>query len=152
MLCTSDMLATDHRKVLVVDDDANFLKVCLTVLRRSGFEVEGVGDAGEALKRIEGTRYDCVVSDLHMPDLTGLRLLESARRVDPDVPMVLMTGAPSMESAIDAIDLGVRKYLRKPFDVDVFVNTVTSVAGRRSTSGERAVHSPKLDPALDGLL
>ncbi|PZR18446.1 MAG: hypothetical protein DI536_00770 [Archangium gephyra] len=145
------MAASDHRRVLVVDDDANFLKVCLTVLRRVGFEVEGVEDANEALKRIEGTRYDCVVSDLQMPDMTGLRLLESARRVDPDVPMVLMTGAPSIESAIDAIDLGVRKYLQKPFDVDVFVNTVTSVASRRTTSGERAVQSPRLDRALEGL-
>lgn len=145
------MVANAHRRVLVVDDDANFLKVCLTVLRRSGFEVEGVDDANEALRRIEGTRFDCVVSDLQMPDMTGLRLLESARRVDPDVPMVLMTGAPSIESAIDAIDIGVSKYLQKPFDVDVFVNTVTSIAGRRTTSGERAVQSPKLDRALEGL-
>ncbi len=139
------------RKVLVVDDDDNFLKVCLTVLRRAGLEVEGVGDPHEALRRMEASHYDVVVSDMCMPELSGLAMLESARRIDPSVPMVLMTGAPTVDSAIGAIDLGVSKYLRKPFDIDVFVNTVTSAASRRTTSGEMQALSPKLDSALAGL-
>lgn len=141
----------EPRRVLVVDDDSNFLKVCLTVLRRAGLEVDGVGDPREAIQKLEAQRYDVVVSDMCMPEFSGVEMLQTARRLDPELPLVLMTGAPTVESAMDAIDLGVRKYLRKPFDVDVFVNTVATAANRRTTSGERAALSPRLDHALAGL-
>lgn len=144
-------MLNESRRVLVVDDDANFLKVCLTVLRRVGMEVDGVSDPHEALRRMQHSRYDVVVSDMCMPELSGTSMLQSARRIDPGLPMVLMTGAPTVESAMEAIDLGVSKYLRKPFDIDVFVNTVTTAASRRTTSGEHAMLSPKLDHALAGL-
>ena len=69
------MTATVPHKVLVVDDDDHFLKVCLAVLRRAGFEVDGVGDPLEALTRLGSGRYDAVVYDLCMPALSGKVLL-----------------------------------------------------------------------------
>ncbi len=119
------MNARVPQKVLVVDDDDTFLKVCLAVLRHAGFEVEGVGDPLEALTRLKSVHYDAVVSDLCMPALSGISLLQAVRRVNAEVPLVLMSGSPTVESAITAIDLGVRKYLTKPFDVDALINSVT---------------------------
>ena len=138
-------------RVLVVDDDDLFLRVCGSVLRRAGATVETVSDPSEALRRIERSRYDAIVSDVCMPNVTGLNLLKAVREVDTAVPFVLMTGAPSVESAISAIDLGVHKYLSKPFDVDAFVSTVGEAITRRMGARDVPALNRKLDRGLQGL-
>lgn len=138
-------------RVLVVDDDELFLRVCSSLLRRAGLTVETSLSPTEALKLIETQRFDTIVSDFCMPDLSGLALLQAARAFDGTVPFVLMTGAPSIESAISAIDLGVHKYLPKPFDVDVFTTTVTDAVRRRVGSDDLPSLNRRLDRALEGL-
>jgi CheY-like chemotaxis protein len=138
-------------RVLVVDDDDLFLRVCSSLLRRVGLTVETCNSPTQALTLIERQRYDTIVSDFCMPDLSGLGLLEKARVFDTSVPFVLMTGAPTMESAIAAIDFGVFKYLAKPFDIDVFVNTVSDAVKRRIGSADLPGMNRRLDRALEGL-
>lgn len=138
-------------RVLVVDDDDLFLRVCGSVLRRAGLIVEAVSNPVEALALIERQSYDAIVSDFCMPDLNGIALLKAARRIDATVPFVLMTGAPTIESAIAAIDLGVHKYLPKPFDVDVFVNTIAEAVKRRVGSVDLPSLNRRLDRALEGM-
>jgi EAL domain-containing protein (putative c-di-GMP-specific phosphodiesterase class I) len=144
------MFLTNGR-VLVVDDDELFLRVCGSLLRRAGLTVDAVHSPTEALALIGKQRYDAIVSDFCMPDLSGLSLLKAAREVDATVPFVLMTGAPSIESAISAIDLGVHKYLPKPFDVDVFVNTVAEAVKRRASADDLPSLNRRLDRAIEGL-
>ncbi len=138
-------------RVLVVDDDANFLRLCGRLLGDAGLLVECCGSPMEALARIQGHRYDAIVSDVCMPDLSGLALLKAARAFDATVPFVLMTGAPSVESAVSAIDLGVHRYLPKPFDLDVFVQTVSEAVARRAGSADLPSLNRRLDRALEGL-
>lgn len=138
-------------RVLVVDDDDLFLRVCGSILRRAGLVVEAVNNPAEALTLLGRQRFDTIVSDCCMPGLSGLALLKAARAADASVPFVLMTGAPSIESAISAIDLGVHKYLPKPFDIDVFVRTVTEAVKRRVGSDDLPSLSRRLDRALEGL-
>lgn len=138
-------------RVLVVDDDDLFLRVCSSLLRRAGLTVEAVSSSTEALALIEKRRFDAIVSDVCMPEYGGLSLLKAARAFDATVPFVLMTGAPTIESAITAIDLGVHKYLPKPFDVDVFVLTVTDAVKRRVGSSDIPSLNRRLDRALEGL-
>lgn len=138
-------------RVLVVDDDELFLRVCGSLLRRAGLTVDAVISPTEARAMVERQRYDAIVSDFCMPDLSGLSLLKAVRDVDATVPFVLMTGAPSIESAISAIDLGVHKYLPKPFDVDVFVRTVTDAVARRVGAEDLSSLHRRLDRALEGL-
>ncbi len=137
--------------VLVVDDDDLFLRVCDSLLRRAGFEVETCSSPIKALTLIGRQRYDAIVSDVNMPDLNGIGLLRAARALDAHVPFVLMTGAPTLESAISAIDLGVHKYLPKPFDVDVFMNTVCEAVKCRMGSEDLTSLGRRLDRALEGL-
>lgn len=144
------MSATSPHKVLVVDDDEHFLKVCLAVLRRAGFEVDGVGDPLEALTRLGDGRYDAVVSDLCMPALSGVSFLQAVRRADASVPLVLMSGSPTVESAISAIDLGVRKYLTKPFDIDVLINSIAEAA-QGTTRGAQAAVRERFERGLAGI-
>lgn len=138
-------------RVLVVDDDDLFLRVCGSVLRRAGATVETVSDPSEALRRVERSRYDAIVSDVCMPEVSGLTLLKAVREIDNAVPFVLMTGAPSVESAITAIDLGVHKYLPKPFDVDAFVGTVGEAIQKRLGARDITALNLKLDRGLKGL-
>lgn len=138
-------------RILVVDDDDLFLRVCSTLLKRAGMVVETCVSASQALTLIKTQRYDTIVSDVCMPELTGVNLLEAARAIDPTVPFVLMTGSPSVESAISAIDYGVHKYLSKPFDIDLFVNTVSEAVKRRLGSKDLTSLHRRLDRALEGL-
>ena len=138
-------------RVLVVDDDELFLRVCDSVLRRAGLTVETCQSPTEALERLGRERFDTIVSDFCMPSLTGLEFLKAARAFDATVPFVLMTGEPSMESAIAAIDQGVHKYLRKPFDMPEFVSMVSEAVKRHSGTDELDSLHRRLDAALEGL-
>lgn len=137
--------------VLVVDDDDLFLRVCSGILRRAGLTVETVNDPTRALERIEQRHFDAIVSDVCMPSINGLSLLRAVREVDHSVPVVLMTGAPTLETAISAIDLGVHKFMPKPFDVDAFVTAVKEAVARRSTTDDLGAAHCRLNRALDGL-
>ncbi len=136
-------------RVLVVDDDPLFLRVCCTILRRGGLTVEAVSSAAEALERIRANRYDAIVSDIRMPGGDGLTLLRAARAEDATVPFLLMTGAPSLESAISAVDLGALRYLQKPFEVDHFLSVVTEAVALRVGSADRSSLERRLDRALE---
>jgi EAL domain-containing protein (putative c-di-GMP-specific phosphodiesterase class I) len=113
--------------------------------------VETVNDPCRALERIEQRRYDTIVSDVHMPTINGLSLLKAVREVDHSVPFVLMTGMPTLETAISAIDLGVHKFIPKPFEVDVFVKAVQDAVARRATNDDLGTAHCRLNRALDGL-
>ncbi|MFZ5441874.1 MAG: EAL domain-containing protein [Myxococcota bacterium] len=138
-------------RVLVVDDDDLFLRVCHSVLRRSGLTVDPVSDPREALERVRQHHYDVIVSDLCMPGVSGISLLEGVRKIDPTVPFVLMTGMPTVETAISAIDLGVHKYLPKPFDVDAFVGAVNEAVRKRVGADDLPALHRRLDRALEKL-
>lgn len=137
--------------VLVVDDDDLFLRVCSGVLRRAGLTVETVNDPTRALERIEQRHFDAIVSDVCMPSINGISLLRAVREVDHSVPVVLMTGAPTLETAISAIDLGVHKFMPKPFDVDAFVSAVKDAVTRRASTDDLGAAHCRLNRALDGL-
>ncbi|MGE0455046.1 MAG: EAL domain-containing protein [Vicinamibacteria bacterium] len=101
-------------RVLVVDDDPEVGFVVGEVLRNAGFEAEVAASGSEALARLRGERLDAIVSDISMPGCDGLQLLRGVREADLDLPVILITGRPSMPSAITALELGALRYLLKP--------------------------------------
>jgi EAL domain-containing protein (putative c-di-GMP-specific phosphodiesterase class I) len=145
------MIDVPPGRVLVVDDDDIFLKVCRTVLRRAGFQVDAVSSSTEALERIRGNAYDAIVSDIRMPGGDGISLLRAARNQDPTLPFVLMTGAPTVETAISAVEHGALRYMQKPFDVDNFVSVVSEAVARRVGAADLPALNRRLDRALAGL-
>lgn len=109
--------AAQRALVLVVDDEESMLEVFSESLQRLGVDVIGEVDPRKAADHIrDGDRFDVVVLDLRMPHVDGLALLELIRTKQPDVPVVVVTGYPSAESAKRCRELGVLHYLRKPFD------------------------------------
>jgi len=109
-------------RVLVVDDELELLAICSEVLQEAGYEALSASSAQSALDRLHGGAFDVVVSDIRMPGLGGIDLLRAVRRLDPDLPVVLVTGSPTIETAIQALEHGAIQYLTKP------VSAVTLVA------------------------
>jgi EAL domain-containing protein (putative c-di-GMP-specific phosphodiesterase class I)/CheY-like chemotaxis protein len=111
-------------QVLVVDDDPVVRRVVVTMLRAAGFGIEEATSGREGAARLENKRFDVVVSDVDMPDGTGLELLRGIRRRDLDVPVILVTGKPDVRSASQAIEHGVFRYLMKPIDFETLVDAI----------------------------
>jgi EAL domain-containing protein (putative c-di-GMP-specific phosphodiesterase class I) len=101
--------------VLLVDDEPAVLAICRRAIAAGGYEVTACADGAAAVAALDAATYVAVVSDLEMPNLGGLDLLRAVRRRDPDVPVILMTGRPTVETAALAVELGAHRYLLKPF-------------------------------------
>jgi EAL domain-containing protein (putative c-di-GMP-specific phosphodiesterase class I) len=116
-------------QVLLVDDDDLLRTTYETLLKDMAFDVDTASRADEALQRVASNSYDVVLSDIQMPGMSGLEFLKAVRQTDLDVPVILMTGAPSIESAIEAVEYGAFRYLPKPVSAAVLEETAKR-AGR----------------------
>jgi DNA-binding NtrC family response regulator len=101
-------------KILVVDDDPLVLRGFEEILMREGLEVVSVGDGQEALRQIETTSFDLVLTDLVMRDVHGLAILKKTQQCQPDAIVIVISGFASTHSAIEALRLGAYDYLMKP--------------------------------------
>src|SRR5580698_4434505 len=110
----TDRPPTREKSVLVVDDDPAVARALRRVLEAAGYTVSVVGGAQLAVEAITNNAFDVVISDIQMPGMTGVELLRSIRALDLDVPVILMTGVPTVETAIEAVNLGALQYLPKP--------------------------------------
>ena len=115
-------------RVLVVDDDALLREVLTDILRDAGLEVETASTGTEAVAKFDVARVDVILSDVSMPEMDGIELLRQVRERDVDVPVVLMTGGPSLATAVKAVEYGAFRYLTKPMDGAQLVAVVQRAA------------------------
>lgn len=107
-----------NEKILLVDDDAALRRIIQFKLTNKGYQVTSAADGAEALSLLRSNHYDLVLSDLKMPNLGGLELLEHARKLQPETQVILMTAYAAVPQAVQAVKLGAFDYLTKPFDDD----------------------------------
>ena len=105
-------------KILIVDDDKNLLSVLKTILAEENNDVSTSSDGGTAIELIRKTKFDLVITDLMMPGTNGLEVLREARKIDPNILVILITGFASLETAVQAIREGAYDYITKPFKLD----------------------------------
>lgn len=103
-------------RVLIADDEEIFLRSTADLLRAEGFTVDCAGDASQAERFLRDARYDLLVSDIRMPGNGDLHLLKHIPEPNAGLPVILVTGYPSADTAIQAIDLNVLTYLVKPVE------------------------------------
>jgi EAL domain-containing protein (putative c-di-GMP-specific phosphodiesterase class I) len=115
-------------RILVADDDRDFRRVVARLLRRAGFEVVEVETGTAAIAELGRQSFDVILSDVHMPNGGGLDLIRDIRRIDLDVPVILMSGVPDVDSAAAAVELGAFRYLTKPLYTDGLEKTVRDAA------------------------
>lgn len=111
-------------KILVVDDDSDLARAYARMLTEAGYAVVTSSNGRDAIHSLASNDCDCVVSDITMPGMTGIQLLKQVREQDGDLPVILITGDPDVESAIEAVDYGAFKYLTKPVDSAELIQTV----------------------------
>lgn len=117
-------------KILLVDDEPFVLDYLKRLLYRHGYDCDGLLDAGEALDRLDKQAYDLVISDIDMPNGSGLDLLAEIRLLLPDLPVILTTGNRDPEYAKRSRKLGA-SYLEKPFSGSHLVSIIESNATAR---------------------
>ncbi len=111
-------------RILIVDDDAELLRAYTRLLTKAGFRIDPAADGAAATVLLAKTRYDAVVSDIAMPGMDGIQLLRKVRERDTDVPVILVTATPSLETAIRAVEYGALRYLVKPVGPTVLEEAV----------------------------
>jgi len=127
------------QKLLIVEDDPSVRTTMVTCLELEGYAVEAVASTREALERLEKQSYPIVISDIYLDEHTGLDVLRTARRQNPDCAVILMTGRGSMETVMAATAGGAFEYLAKPFEMSHMVDTI-----RRA---EKSLGEPEDDEA-----
>ena len=110
-------VSPERPRVLVVDDEASIRELLTRTLALTEYDVEAVADGRTGLDRLRLGPYDLLIADLRMPVMDGLTLIREARRLQPNLKVIIITGYSTESSAIEAVNLGVVGYLVKPFRV-----------------------------------
>jgi DNA-binding NtrC family response regulator len=123
-------------RIAVLDDEARLVAILEMVLRRGGYEVEGFAAPEAALAALGARRFDLLLTDLKMPGLDGIGVLERVRAADADIPVVVMTAHATIATAVAALRLGAFDYVEKPFDNDALLAVVSRALDHSRLSRE----------------
>jgi DNA-binding NtrC family response regulator len=123
-------------KILVAEDEEISLKHLLFTLRKEGYEVVGVKDGREAFDTINSDHFDLLITDVKMPALSGIELLDKVKELQPDIEVMIITGFGSVGSAVDAMKKGAYDYITKPFNLDELLIKVKKISEKKKLKKE----------------
>ncbi|MBI3635900.1 MAG: sigma-54-dependent Fis family transcriptional regulator, partial [Candidatus Rokubacteria bacterium] len=123
-------------KVLVVDDETSILLLLREALGQWGYQVTCASTVGEATEALRTGLFDAAITDIRMPDMSGLDLLREIKRHDESIEVVIMTGYPTIASAVEALKEGAYDYLSKPLILDELRHLMQRLMERRFLRGE----------------
>lgn len=115
------MVSLLNGNVLIIDDEPSLRHTLTRLMQAAGYQVTAVEDGQEALTVLEKPAFDLVFLDIHLPGVNGLEILRAIRKESPQLPVILLTGNASLQSALEALRLGATDYLLKPIDPEVLV-------------------------------
>ena len=118
-------------RVLVVDDDREICDFMETFLAKDGITVKTTGEPGGVVEDVKEGAYHLIVLDLMMPDLDGIKVLEQIRKIDTDIAVVIFTGYPSLDTAVQSMKLDAVDYLKKPFNPEEFRAVIERVRRKK---------------------
>lgn len=114
----------DIVRILVVDDDEGIRKVLATLLEEEGYHVDTAETAKEAIKKSNENFYNLALIDIRLPDMEGIELLTRMRDTVPKMRKIIVTGYPTLQNAVEAVNRGADAYILKPFDVEKVLATI----------------------------
>ena len=114
----------NHKRILVIDDDESIRNSLAAILRDEGYEVDVASNGREALQKSEETIYNLALIDIKLPDMEGIDILIRMKDTVPKVRKIMMTGFPSVQNAIEAVNRKADAYLLKPVEVEKLLVTI----------------------------
>ncbi len=139
-------------KVLVIDDEDIVLKSVNKILSEENYEVDVSSSGRQGIERAIERSYDMVLTDIRMPDVGGMRVLRDIKRAKPSLPVIMITGYGSVQSAVQAMQLGAADYLEKPFTPDQLLKAVASALDITTTQpaeDQALIHKDEIVTVLE---
>ena len=106
------------KRILVVDDEEMIRDLLKETFHRKGYEIETAENGKDAIDRLDAQRFDLLVTDLRLPDLSGMKILTESKKKSPELGVIMITGYGSIKNAVKAMKQGAFDYITKPFDLD----------------------------------
>lgn len=128
--------AVDLSHILIVEDEPSVAKGLQLVLDDEGYQVDWAANGNDALEKFKGNGFNLVVADLRLPDINGMEVIREIKSERPETEVVVITGYPSVETAVASAKMGVRDYLKKPFTDDEFKAAIQSALHVRPDAAE----------------
>jgi two-component system, NtrC family, nitrogen regulation response regulator NtrX len=130
--------------ILIIDDEKAIRKTLGEILSYEGYKMDEAGDGEEGLKRFKEKTYDVVLCDIKMPKVDGIEFLEKAREANPDVPIIMISGHGTIETAVEAVKKGAYDYISKPPDLNRLLITIRNAMDKNSLVTETKVLKRKV--------
>jgi DNA-binding NtrC family response regulator len=111
-------------RILIVDDDENIRKVLVAILQDEGYSVDSVGTANKAIEATKRKFYNIALIDIRLPDMEGTELILQLKETTPRIRKIIITGYPTLQNAIEAVNRTADAYMMKPFDVKKILETI----------------------------
>lgn len=133
-------------RIAIVDDEEAVRRALARLLTSAGYQVEQFSGGGEFLASLSSRIPDCLLLDLHMPDLDGFAVLRAISAMTPRPPFVVITGHDTPEARQRVADTGGCAFLRKPIDATLLINTIAAEMGRCALPPSGSTHTPVQPP------
>jgi len=126
-------------KVLLVDDEQDFLDSLAERMRARGMDVSTTTSAEEAIKKAETESFDAIVLDLMMPEMDGIEVLQAIKEKRPDVGIILLTGYATLDKGIEAMKMGAMDFVEKPADLKVLSEKIKEARAQKMVLAEKRI-------------
>jgi DNA-binding NtrC family response regulator len=113
-----------NSRILIIDDDENIRKVLKAILEDEGYNVESVGTAQTGIEETNQSFYNVALIDVRLPDMEGIELLTKLKDTTPRIRKIIITGYPTLQNAVEAVNNGADAYILKPFDVNKVLDVI----------------------------
>ncbi|MBO9633665.1 MAG: sigma-54-dependent Fis family transcriptional regulator [Chitinophagaceae bacterium] len=130
--------------ILIIDDEKAIRKTLSEILSYEGYKIEEASDGEEGLKKFKEKTFDVVLCDIKMPKLDGIEFLDKAREVNPDVPVIMISGHGTIETAVEAVKKGAYDYIAKPPDLNRLLITIRNATDKTNLVAETKVLKRKV--------
>jgi two-component system, NtrC family, nitrogen regulation response regulator NtrX len=135
--------------ILIIDDEKAIRKTLSEILSYEGYKIDEAGDGEEGIRRFRDKEYDVILCDIKMPKMDGIEFLEKAKETNPDIPIIMISGHGTIETAVEAVKKGAYDYISKPPDLNRLLITIRNAMDKTSLVAETKVLKRKVSRVQD---
>src|SRR5450432_1132099 len=135
--------------ILIIDDEKAIRKTLSEILSYEGYKIDEAGDGEEGFRKFREKEYDVILCDIKMPKMDGIEFLDKAKEANPDLPIIMISGHGTIETAVEAVKKGAYDYISKPPDLNRLLITIRNAMDKTSLVAETKVLKRKVSRVQD---